>query len=148
MSFFENRSGAALWLLGSPRATGLARTGIADHTRLAVDTTGSGEYWMTEVGAHEASAGPYGTFDQSGNVWEWNETRGGNERSLLGGSFLNEAYILSASFGGNGDPSGENTVIGFRLASSAAPAVIPEPGTMSLFGVAVAAVLRTKKRRA
>ncbi len=27
-----------------------------------------------EVGAFTASVGPYGTFDQGGNVWEWSET--------------------------------------------------------------------------
>ena len=30
-------------------------------------------YYRTEVGAHENSDSPYGTFDQGGNVWEWNE---------------------------------------------------------------------------
>ena len=31
-------------------------------------------YCTTEVGEFENSASPYGTFDQGGNVWEWNET--------------------------------------------------------------------------
>ena len=31
-------------------------------------------YYRTEVGAHENSDSPYGTFDQGGNVWEWDET--------------------------------------------------------------------------
>jgi formylglycine-generating enzyme required for sulfatase activity len=30
-------------------------------------------YYRTEVGDHENSDSPYGTFDQGGNVWEWNE---------------------------------------------------------------------------
>ncbi len=30
-------------------------------------------YWRTEVGEFERSYSPYGTFDQCGNVWEWNE---------------------------------------------------------------------------
>ncbi len=31
-------------------------------------------YYRTEVGAHENSESPYGTFDQGGNVWEFNES--------------------------------------------------------------------------
>ena len=27
---------------------------------------------LTDVGSYTASASPYGTFDQGGNVWEWN----------------------------------------------------------------------------
>jgi len=33
---------------------------------------------MTDVGAYTSSDSPYGTFDQGGNVWEWNE-------AILGG---------------------------------------------------------------
>ncbi|NLE36871.1 MAG: formylglycine-generating enzyme family protein [Pirellulaceae bacterium] len=38
--------------------------------------------WTTEVGAFENSASPYGTFDQGGNVWEWNETAIGSGRGV------------------------------------------------------------------
>ncbi len=31
-------------------------------------------YYRTEVGEYQLSDSPYGTFDQGGNVWEWNET--------------------------------------------------------------------------
>ena len=30
-------------------------------------------YYRTNVGEFENSASAYGTFDQGGNVWEWNE---------------------------------------------------------------------------
>jgi len=44
-------------------------------------------YYRTEVGAHENSASPYGTFDQAGNVYEWTEKSWGiTHRALLGGS--------------------------------------------------------------
>jgi formylglycine-generating enzyme required for sulfatase activity len=30
-----------------------------------------------DVGAYALSDSPYGTFDQGGNAWEWNEERPG-----------------------------------------------------------------------
>ena len=43
-------------------------------------------------------ASPYGTYDQNGNLWEYNETRNGNKVGLRGGSFFindNEGYLRS-----------------------------------------------------
>ncbi len=46
-------------------------------------------YYRTEVGAHENSAGPYGTFDQGGNVAEWNESIPlFNGRGQRGGAYM------------------------------------------------------------
>ena len=45
-------------------------------------------YYRTVVGEFELSDSPYGTFDQGGNVWEWNETAvTSSSRGLRGGSF-------------------------------------------------------------
>ncbi len=45
-------------------------------------------YYRTVVGEFELSGSPYGTFDQGGNVWEWNETNViSSSRGLRGGSF-------------------------------------------------------------
>lgn len=54
----------------------------------------------TDVGHHTSSPSPSGTFDQNGNVWEYNETIAGNKVGLRGGSFyLNDkpAYLLSSA---------------------------------------------------
>lgn len=43
-------------------------------------------------------ASPYGTYDQNGNLWEYNEARKGNKVGLRGGSFFindNEGYLRS-----------------------------------------------------
>jgi sulfatase modifying factor 1 len=39
------------------------------------------------VGSCKASASPYGTFDQGGSVWEWNEARQSGNCGVRGGSF-------------------------------------------------------------
>lgn len=80
-------------------------------------------YYRTEVGMHENSESPYGTFDQGGNVWEWNEEiLDGWARSQRGGSFhgyggSSYAYFLLASFRDQFvSPTGEDNATGFRVA--------------------------------
>jgi formylglycine-generating enzyme required for sulfatase activity len=45
---------------------------------------GSGQ--LMEVGGFDAS--PYGTYDQGGNAWEWNETRQNGKCGVRGGSYF------------------------------------------------------------
>ena len=92
----------------------------------------------TEVGTY-AFPSPYGTFDQAGNVWEWNEdTFTGSFRCRRGGAFDSPEADLRASFR-YGDPlSTEYYNIGFRLA------YIPEPATLSLLALGGLAVLRRR----
>ena len=94
---------------------------------------GSGFYsstqnYLTDVGAYISSTSPYGTFDQGGNVYEWNETLspGGSFRGLRGGSWYHDATTLLASSRSNDIPSDESSVAGFRVAT------IPEPGSAML----------------
>jgi formylglycine-generating enzyme required for sulfatase activity len=80
---------------------------------------------VTDVGSFPGSASPYGTFDQGGNVWEWNEQIvGGLGRGIRGGGWDFVAGFLAASYRGGVDPSGEGDDVGFRVAS-----LVPEPGT-------------------
>jgi hypothetical protein len=84
-------------------------------------------YFRTEVGEFELSESPYGTFDQGGNLWEWNETAiVGSTRGLRGGVLDNESDDMHASYRSGDIPSNETDAVGFRVAS------IPEPGNITL----------------
>jgi formylglycine-generating enzyme required for sulfatase activity len=100
--------------------------------------SGSQNY-LTDIGTFTNSASFYGTFDQSGNVYEWNDLTGvaGSTRGVGGGGWDDSALGLS-SYGRNTiDPSFEGSNGGFRLAS---PVAVPEPSTwvMGLAGIACA----------
>jgi sulfatase modifying factor 1 len=98
--------------------------------------SGSQNY-LTDVGAFTNSVSFYGTFDQSGNVFQWNDLEGtaGSSRGLRGGNWsTGVAFDLSSSFRATNAPSGDG-LIGFRLAS---PVAVPEPSAwvMGLAGIA------------
>lgn len=76
---------------------------------------------LTPVGAYAASASFYGTFDQGGNVSEWNETFDGGFRKTRGGTRNTSATTLHSSTATNTLPASEGPGIGFRVASLANP---------------------------
>jgi formylglycine-generating enzyme required for sulfatase activity len=126
----------------------------ANYNSGVYSVTQSGDYsdtqnYLTDVGAFTNSASFYGTFDQSGNVFQWNDLRGaaGSSRGLRGGDWTSGASNLSSSFGGASAPSLEGTGIGFRLAS---PVAVPEPSTyaMALAGLACGGYSMFRRRRA
>jgi len=101
-------------------------------------------YYRTEVGAHENSDSPYGTFDQGGNVNEWNEgIVEGLFYSLRGGSFNTRGdTYLRAGARDSGTPANEASSIGFRVSQ------VPEPATLSLLALGGLAMLRRRRRLA
>jgi formylglycine-generating enzyme required for sulfatase activity len=107
------------------------------------------QYHTTEVGAYNAkpSDSAYGTFDQGGNLFEWNETLGDLYRGYRGGAFYTPESALHASYRGNGaDPTMESYVFGFRVASSAA--VIPEPASILVWlGLGVVGLIWWRRRK-
>jgi formylglycine-generating enzyme required for sulfatase activity len=98
--------------------------------------------YLTDVGAYTASASPYGTFDQTGNVFQWNEALiDGVGRGVRGGAWYYDASYLPSSGRYNYYPSGKNfSYFGFRVAT------IPEPSTGMLAIVAGCAVWWRRKR--
>jgi len=93
-------------------------------------------YFRTNVGEFENSASAYGTFDQGGNVWEWNEAisfeGGQTTRDVRGGSFhhfmLNGSYDLTlrafVGFYWPSHPNLEYDCLGFRVSQ------VPEPSAL------------------
>jgi formylglycine-generating enzyme required for sulfatase activity len=85
-------------------------------------TTGQLDYPYTPAGAYTLSESRYGTFDQAGNVWEWNQTLiSAGVRGRRGGAWDSDATTLSAATQGSRIATSELDSIGFRVAS------IPQP---------------------
>jgi len=99
---------------------------------------------VTDVGAYSGDASHYGTFDQGGNVWEWNDAiLFTSDRGLRGGSFASGDAALQSSSRNNFSPASGNYFFGFRV-SSLAP--IPEPSAyaaiLGCLALAIAIVRR------
>lgn len=109
-------------------------------------------YYSTEVGAYDESVSPYGTYDQTGNAWEWNEALIGSYRGLRGGSYWADSNYLSSSsryYHALGpDGGGYGFSAGIRVASSytGSPAV-PEPASIGLVLFSVSGLSIMKRRR-
>ena len=103
----------------------------------------------TAVGAYTSALSPYGTWDQSGNLVEWNEAIiDSSNRGHRGGGYSNNAYGVSSSYRGVGDPASEHLGIGFRVASLSSPASVPEPGSLAVWAVLGGIGLCWRRRRA
>jgi len=93
----------------------------------------------TDVGAYTAkpSTSPYGTFDQGGNAWEWNETSstedGYGTRGLRGGEASSDPGDNAPGISGlhamlhlRVPAAGEHDDVGFRVVKSADQGVVFE----------------------
>jgi formylglycine-generating enzyme required for sulfatase activity len=111
----------------------------------------STQNYLTEAGVFSNSASAYGTFDQAGNVSEWNDAVIGSSRGLRGGNWYQDGFFLQSFVRDDSDPTIEYGDVGFRLASVAAgPTPIPEPGTWAAAALLTGAAgyARWRKRRA
>ena len=99
-------------------------------------------YYRTEVGEFENSESPYGTFDQGGNVWEWNESIiQSTNRGLRGGYFMGGVNgDMEASKRNYLNPSIDTGGVGFRVVE------VPEPASMALLALGGLAMLRRRNK--
>jgi formylglycine-generating enzyme required for sulfatase activity len=118
-----------------------------------IGVAGSANYWdgdyvgypgaaLTNVGAYGFNSdSAYGTNDQAGNVFEWNDAViSGSSRGLRGGSWGNGVNVLASSYRVGGGPSGEDGFLGFRVAS------VPEPSALVLTMLFSTALVTRRKR--
>jgi sulfatase modifying factor 1 len=107
-----------------------------------------GRPWFAFTG----SGSFYGTFDQSGNVYQWNDLDGtaGASRGLRGGRWDVSAFDVSSPSGSYSyGPAYEDYGIGFRLASpsgSAVPEIDPN-GLSAALGLIVGGLGLLERRR-
>ena len=109
--------------------------------------SGSQNY-LTDAGAFSGSASAYGTYDQGGNLEEWNDKIiSTNKRGIRGGTWSDgSGSLLPAAYGGDDAYSGvssnsDNSNYGFRMAT------VPEPSTYALLLMTAAGALWMTRRR-
>jgi sulfatase modifying factor 1 len=99
----------------------------------------SGQNYLTDAGAYANSKGPYGTYDQAGNLSEW--VADDSRTALFGGSWATTSFL---SFRSRDESSVDFdwSHKGFRLA------LVPEPSTFVLtaLGLIGLAVQQWRKR--
>jgi formylglycine-generating enzyme required for sulfatase activity len=94
----------------------------------------------TNVGTYSGDPSSYGTYDQGGNVWEWNDAVTGSSRGRRGGAWDYDGSNLRSSYRGYNGPAIEYSNIGFRVAS------VPEPTSILLSMLAGGMMLIRRKR--
>ena len=126
----------------------------ADSTGNNANWGGIDAYDTTKVGEFQNSTSAYGTFDQGGNLWEWDEDMfrdysggsGDNDpltmgdplyRGYRGGSYQDTTDMLSAWYRNENVPTLERYAIGFRI--------VPEPATICILGLGALSLIRRKK---
>lgn len=104
-----------------------------------------GDKYTTVVGEFENSIGPYGTLDQGGNVFEWNETiLTASSRVFRGGAFnstYGNMHALDRNNHVSGGPASESSSIGFRVV------YIPEPPSIIALSLGLVSLLGARRRR-
>ena len=100
----------------------------------------SSQQYLTDAGAFSLADSFYGTFDQGGNVWEWNDAVIGSARGLRGGSWGSSfEYLMSSSGLDRQVLAIEGSNVGFRVA------IVPEPSVAGLMMLGMALVACKRK---
>lgn len=94
-----------------------------DYATTQLGTYSTSQNYLTDAGSYPTSSF-YGTYDQSGNVWEWNDAVVFSSRGIRGGSWGIPAFGASTR---TNYPFGiELRDVGFRVAS------VPETSTAKI----------------
>jgi formylglycine-generating enzyme required for sulfatase activity len=111
---------------GPPSSFNVIGTDKAYATTQSANFSSTQNY-LTDVGAYAASPSPYGTFDQGGLLWEWNDLASapGTSRGLRGACWGSAGSPLNAKVTSTASAAREYNDAGFRLAG---PALAAAPG--------------------
>ena len=115
------------WLY--PIQSNTISTSQANYGNVVGDTTAVGSYSYPSY---------YGTYDQGGNVFQWNESiySGiGSDRGLRGGSFNGSDGSLQSVNYLIDDPTGAYDIYGFRVSQ------VPEPASFSILAFGMVGLL-------
>lgn len=101
--------------------------------------------YTTEVGEFRNSDSPYGTFDQGGNLQEWNETikKSGANRGVRGGDLVNLSYNLQSGYAYSFAPTYEPWSFGFRVVQA-----VPEPSSLIALAGGLISLLGARRHKA
>jgi len=94
----------------------------------------------TDVGSYLSSRSPYGTFDQGGNLYEWDEAIVRVGRGIRGGAYSHADDINAAYRNYSPNIDGGWFDIGFRVAS------VPEPDAFTLALIGAGCLIRIISR--
>jgi formylglycine-generating enzyme required for sulfatase activity len=123
-------------------------TGVISNPGANVANYNLGADWNSQNGnvttVGSAAAGNYfGTADQAGNVFEWNDAIiFSTLRGQRGGSWDRSSNNLAASYRDGNSPADESYGVGFRVAS----VPVPEPSAFLVSMLLVSAFLIRRRR--
>lgn len=129
-AFFHERPGGGVWWRSATHESELPVAGPPDNERSNANYFDG--RWavpfphLSPVGAYRSSPGPWGTYDQAGNVHEWAEDAPTPfTRRLLGGALFLYAIGVERGYAEAEIASQGLGSVGFRIA---APWPVPPPG--------------------
>lgn len=127
---------------GSSVAPAAVNNGTAAGTAVYARPFSQGPADITDAGG----LSPYGTMGQGGNVFEWEETDSNlvngpstDARAIRGGYWSAPALNLQSTNRLNAAPTGQQNILGFRVAT------VPEPGTAMLIAIASLGLLLLRR---
>jgi formylglycine-generating enzyme required for sulfatase activity len=103
----------------------------------------SSQNYLTAVGSYTGSKSYYGTYDQSGDVYNWTSTSTvvSSGSFVLRGGYWGGAESVASNNRSSTYPAADSGGTGFRVAA------VPEPSTWVLIGAGVGALLAFRRRR-
>ena len=106
----------------------------ANYDTEAANGPGSGTD-TTPVGSY-AYPSYYGTYDQGGDVWQWNESEiFSTFRDVRGGSFVHGSVDMQSGFDDESTPAFDYYYVGFRVSE------VPEPTSIGIVGLSMLGLL-------